>query len=55
MGLINTKEIREIAGLKKARGNIACKFGRIISREERARRQAKAENTPNLDKLLATV
>lgn len=47
------KKVRRLVAAKKARGSIALKKGLIVSVEERRDRQKRAENTPDLDKLLA--
>ena len=53
MELIDRKEVREKAALKRARGNVPSKKGRVISLEERKTRHERAQNTPELDKMLS--
>lgn len=54
MKLIDREAIREKAAMKRARGSIALKKGRVVSAEERKKRHERAKNTPHLDEMLAS-
>ncbi len=48
-----SEQAREKAALKRARGSIILKNGRIMSKSDREKLKKRASNTPYLDKMLA--
>ncbi len=49
-----SEKAREKAAHKRARGSIVLKNGRILSVEGRQKLKERAQNTPYLDKMLAS-